>query len=83
MTDSSSVRPLPDDIEKLLEESDDVGFDNPHANEMKDRLAALVEAHRDEFDGYLTGFASTVSLAEARADRKPKSMVGRIGPRPL
>lgn len=33
-------------------------------------LAALVEAHRDEFDGYLTGLGQTVSLAAARVAKK-------------
>jgi hypothetical protein len=33
-------------------------------------LAALVEAHRDEFDGYLTGLADTVSLAAHRQQRR-------------
>lgn len=29
-------------------------------------IAALVEAHRDEFDGYLAGLADTVNLADRR-----------------
>lgn len=29
-------------------------------------IAALVEAHREEFDGYIQGLRSTVSLAERR-----------------
>jgi hypothetical protein len=46
-------------------------------------LAALVEAHRDEFDGYLTGLESTVNMADARANRKTRTIAGRTGPRPL
>lgn len=33
-------------------------------------LAALVEAHRDEFDEYLTGLAATVKLADRRQRRR-------------
>lgn len=29
-------------------------------------IAALIEAHRDEFNGYLTGVGETISLGEAR-----------------
>lgn len=32
-------------------------------------IAALVEAHRDEFDGYMTGLSETVSLDAARRAR--------------
>lgn len=44
---------------------------NPvHEDSLLDRelraIAALVEAHRDEFDGYINGLQSTVSLAERR-----------------
>lgn len=33
-------------------------------------IAALVEAHRDEFDGYLADLDSTVSLTERRAAKR-------------
>lgn len=33
-------------------------------------LAVLVAAHREEFEGYLTGLGDTVSLAERRRTRK-------------
>lgn len=33
-------------------------------------LAALVEAHREEFDGYLAGLAATVKLADRRQLRR-------------
>jgi hypothetical protein len=37
-----------------------------------DAIAALVAAHRDEFDGYLADRAETASLDEARAARRLK-----------
>lgn len=41
-----------------------------HEDSLLDRelraLAALVEAHREEFDGYINGLQSTISLAERR-----------------
>ena len=46
-------------------------------------LAALVEAHREEFSGYLAGLEMTVSLGERRATRKTPTVIGRVGPRPL
>lgn len=59
----------------------------PWRDDLLDRelraLAALVEAHREKFDGYLAGLESTVNLADARAKRKPKTATGRTGPRPL
>jgi len=36
-------------------------------------LAALVEAHPDEFHGYLAGLADTASLAAARTARRRRS----------
>jgi hypothetical protein len=36
-------------------------------------IAALIEAHREEFDGFLADLGETVSLADARAARKPKA----------
>lgn len=33
-------------------------------------IAALIEAHREEFDGYLSGIKETVSLQEERARRR-------------
>lgn len=33
-------------------------------------IAALVEAHREEFDGYLSGREQTVSLADRRRNRR-------------
>ena len=33
-------------------------------------VGALIEAHRDEFDGYLAGLAETTSLADARRARQ-------------
>lgn len=63
------------------------GWGSPHQDTLLDRelraVAALVEAHRDEFDAYLSGLDSTVSLADARAKRKPKTVATRMGPRPL
>jgi hypothetical protein len=38
-------------------------------NELR-ALAALVESHRDEFDGYLVGLGETVSLDERRRARR-------------
>lgn len=35
-------------------------------------IAALIEAHRDEFDGYLAGLAETSSLADRRAQRRAR-----------
>lgn len=35
-------------------------------------IAALVTAHRDEFDGYLAGLADTTSLAAARRKRSAR-----------
>jgi hypothetical protein len=37
-------------------------------------LAALVEAHRDEFDGYLAGLDDAASLADARARRRRRGV---------
>lgn len=37
-------------------------------------IAALIDAHREEFDGYLVDLDETVSLADARASRKPKAV---------
>lgn len=36
-------------------------------------IAALVEAHRDEFDGYLSGRAEAASLSERRASKRRRS----------
>lgn len=33
-------------------------------------IAALIEAHRDEFDEFLTGLADTASLSDARARKR-------------
>ncbi|WP_102144322.1 hypothetical protein [Mycobacterium hubeiense] len=33
-------------------------------------IAALIEAHRDEFDGYITGLAETASLTERRRSKR-------------
>lgn len=33
-------------------------------------IAALIQAHRDEFDGYLTGLEQTISLEAARQARR-------------
>jgi hypothetical protein len=35
-------------------------------------IAALIDAHRDEFDGYLTALAGTVRLADARTARRSR-----------
>lgn len=43
-------------------------------------IAALVAAHRDEFDEYLTGLGATVDLAQARA-RSRAAKARRNGPR--
>lgn len=40
-------------------------------------LAALVAAHPDEFDGYLTGLAATSSLSAARARRLRRIWLGQ------
>lgn len=37
-------------------------------------IAALVEAHRDEFDGFLTGLAETGDLRQARAERERRKL---------
>jgi hypothetical protein len=39
--------------------------DNPTDRDLR-AIAALVEAHRDEFDGYLAGLDETTSLTDAR-----------------
>lgn len=43
------------------------GRADPRMHDELRALAALVAAHRDEFDGYLAGLAETVSLADRRA----------------
>lgn len=35
-------------------------------------IAALVDAHRDEFDAYLAGLRTTVSLTDRRHDRRQR-----------
>lgn len=45
-------------------------------------LAALVEAHRDEFTSYLDGLEQTVSLMDRRLAAKKLASV-EFGPRPL
>lgn len=40
-------------------------------------IVALVEAHRDEFDGYLAGVGETVSLAQRRAAASRPAPRGR------
>lgn len=42
-------------------------------------LAALVAAHREEFDGYLADRGEAVSLAEARATRQRRAPRPRMG----
>jgi hypothetical protein len=37
-------------------------------------LAALVEAHREEFDGYIAGRAEAVSLADRRRERRMRGV---------
>lgn len=58
----------------LREAQNGHGWNRPHADDPLDQelraLAALVEAHRDEFDGYLSGLESTVNIASARAKRR-------------
>lgn len=41
-----------------------------HLNAELEAVAALVRAHRDEFDGYLASRAETVSLADRRRQRR-------------
>lgn len=41
-------------------------------------VAALVEAHRDEFDGYLTALDSTVRLADHRSARRANRRRGGV-----
>ena len=36
-------------------------------------IAALIDAHRDEFDGYLAGLGETLSLDELRARRRDRT----------
>lgn len=45
-------------------------------------IAALIAAHRDEFDGYLSGREQTVSLAERRGQRRARANADLKG-RPL
>jgi len=40
-------------------------------------IAALIAAHRDEFDGYLSGLGDTVNLADARSRRRRMVEKGR------
>lgn len=44
-------------------------------------VAALVQAHRDEFDGYLEGIAATTSLDDARRERRLRAARGTHTPR--
>lgn len=44
----------------------DAGADNARLRDELRAIAALVEAHRDEFDGYIQGLAETVDLASRR-----------------
>jgi hypothetical protein len=46
-----------------------VGEDEPLIDRELRAMAALIEAHRDEFDGYLAGLGETTSLAERRRMR--------------
>lgn len=42
-------------------------------------VGALIEAHRDEFDGYVNGVTETVSLADQRAKRATREAANRSG----
>jgi hypothetical protein len=46
------------------------GHPDPRMVDELRALAALVDAHRDEFDGYMAGIKETVSLAEQRKRRR-------------
>lgn len=63
-----------DPVDAIRRESADLwNKDQPRADQLRKELraiAALIEAHRDEFDGYLTGLEHTISLADARQARR-------------
>lgn len=42
-------------------------------NDELEAIAALIAAHREEFDGYLAGLQQTVSLAERRSQRRTRA----------
>jgi hypothetical protein len=41
-------------------------------------IAALVEAHREEFDGFLTGLGQTVDLVKAREEQRRRELRARL-----
>lgn len=58
-----------DPVDALRREVNDYRQDERLTAELR-ALAALVQAHREEFDGFVTGLGETVSLAAARAGRR-------------
>jgi len=48
------------------------GEDEPLIERELRAVAALIDAHRDEFDGYLAGLGETTSLAERRRMRQAR-----------
>lgn len=45
------------------------GATDPKLRDELRALGALVDAHRDDFDGFLEGLTTTISLADARRQR--------------
>lgn len=68
-----------DPIATIAREASRCGGSYGHASPSPERsqlvaelraIAALIDAHRDEFDGYITGLAETTSLTAARKARR-------------
>ncbi|SHP53535.1 Uncharacterised protein [Mycobacteroides abscessus subsp. abscessus] len=68
-----------DPIATIAREASRCGGSYGHASPSPERahlvaelraITALIDAHRDEFDGYITGLAATVSLSTAKRSRR-------------